>query len=58
MPFVVADTGTVGDDNTLTSEVARELADSKAPALVDWFLVRGSTRDDSITRQTTTQQDA
>jgi hypothetical protein len=35
--FVVADTGTVGDDNTLTSEVARMLADGKARALVDNF---------------------
>jgi hypothetical protein len=31
--FVVADTGTVGGDNTLTSEVAR-LLQSKAPSLV------------------------
>ena len=33
--FVVADTGTVGDDNTLTSEVAPPLAHSRVATLVD-----------------------
>ncbi len=35
--FVVADTGTIGDDTSLKSEVARMLADAKAQALVDNF---------------------